>query len=118
MAWKLVTNHTLVLTLVAKRRRITAREIADEIGITEKSTRSIIKDLEAAGYVTKKLEGRCLKYRFNPDLPLRHETQRHRAVGDLMEVFGWKRPRRRVARGQVCKPRTGVADSITGVGVR
>jgi hypothetical protein len=95
VGWKLVTNHTLVLCLVAKRRRITAREIAVEVGITEKATRSIIKDLETAGYVTKRLEGRCLKYRINPDLPLRRETEPYRAVGDLLTVFGWKRPPRR-----------------------
>ncbi len=98
MSWKLVTNHTLVLCLVAKYRRITAREIAAEIGITEKAIRSIIKDLEAAGYVTKKLDGRCLKYRFNPDLPMRHKMQQNLAVGDLLEVFGWKRPKKRTAK--------------------
>ena len=111
MGWKLVTNHTLVLALVARYRRITAREIAAEIGITEKATRSIIKDLEAAGYVTKKLEGRCLKYHFNPDLPLRHRTQQKQAVGDLLEVFGWKRPKRRMAKDSTPEPKVSIGQN-------
>ena len=56
--WKFLTNHALVLCLVAQQPRITAREIAAVVGITEKATRNIINDLEADGYVDKKKEGR------------------------------------------------------------
>ncbi len=52
--WKFVTNHALVLCLIAQQPRITAREISMTIGITEKTTRSIISDLETDGYVAKK----------------------------------------------------------------
>jgi len=92
--WKFVTNHALVLCLIAQQSRITARELSLAISITEKATRKIITDLEADGYVTKKREGRRLKYRVNPDLPLRAETQQDKVVGDLLEVLGWKRRRR------------------------
>ena len=92
--WKFVTNYALVLCEIARQSRITAREISMTIGITEKSTRRIINDLEAEGYVAKKREGRCLRYRVNPDLPLRAETQQYKAVGDLLQVLGWKRRRR------------------------
>jgi len=93
--WKFVTNHALVLCQIAQQPRITAREISTTIGITEKATRRIIADLEADGYVSKKREGRRLRYRVNPDLPLRGETQLDKAVGSLLEVLGWKRRRRR-----------------------
>jgi predicted ArsR family transcriptional regulator len=83
-----------VFCLIAQQPRITAREIASTIGITEKATRNIISDLVADGYVTKKKEGRRLRYRINPDLPLRNDIQRGRAVGDLLEVLGWKRRRK------------------------
>ena len=88
--WKFVTNHALVLCQIAQQPRITAREISITISITEKSTRRIITDLEADGYVTKKREGRRLRYRVNPDLPLRAETQQGKVVGSLLEVLGWK----------------------------
>ncbi|MBL7124728.1 MAG: winged helix-turn-helix transcriptional regulator [Dehalococcoidales bacterium] len=87
--WKFVTNHALVLCLIAQQPRITAREISLTIGITEKTTRSIISDLEADGYVTKKREGRRTKYGINPELPLRHEMQQDKAVGDLLKFLGW-----------------------------
>ena len=89
--WKFLTNHALVLCLIAKHPRITAREISTSIGITEKATRNIINNLEADGYVAKKREGRRIRYRVDPDLPLRSETAQDRAIGDLLETLGWKR---------------------------
>jgi len=94
--WKFVTNHALVLCLIAQQPRTTAREISSTIGITEKATRSIISTLEADGYVSKKREGRRIRYRVNPDLPLRYDMQQDKAVGDLLEVLGWKRRCKRV----------------------
>ena len=98
--WKFLTNHALVLCLVAQQPRVTGREIANSVGITEKATRNIINDLEADGYITKKREGRRIRYRIDPDLPLRHETQQDSSIGNLLEVLGWKpRRRRRPAAG-------------------
>ena len=93
--WKFVTNHALVLCLIAQQPRITGRDISSAIGITEKRTRKIITDLEADGYVTKKREGRRLRYRVNPDLPLRAEMQQDKGVGGLLEILGWKRRRKK-----------------------
>jgi len=95
-AWTFVTNHALVLSSVAKHPRITARELSAVIGITERAVRKIIADLEAEGYITKKREGRRVKYRVNPDLSLRHEAHRDKVVGGLLEVLGWKRRQKRV----------------------
>jgi len=89
--WKFLTNHALVLCIVAQHPRITAREIATTIGITEKATRNIINDLEADGYVDKKREGRRTRYKIDPDMPLRDETQQDKAIGDLLGILGWKR---------------------------
>ena len=88
--WKFLTNHALVLCLIAQQPRITAREIASMIGVTEKTTRNIINDLEADGYITKKREGRRIKYSFDPDMPLRSETPQDKAIGDLLKTLGWK----------------------------
>jgi len=92
--WKFLTNHALVLCLIAQQPRITAREISSTINITEKATRNIINDLESDGYITKKREGRRIRYKTYTDLPLRHEMQQDKAIGDLLEVLGWK-PRKR-----------------------
>lgn len=48
-----ITNHTLSLSLIAEKPQITAREMAHIMGITERAVRSLISDLEAAGYTSK-----------------------------------------------------------------
>jgi len=94
--WTFLTNHALILSFLARHPRITALEMSGAVGITERATRKIIADLEATGYIKKKKEGRRIRYRINPDLPLRHETQQDAAIGDLLEALGWKRRRRRM----------------------
>jgi DeoR/GlpR family transcriptional regulator of sugar metabolism len=94
--WKFVTNHALVLCLIAQQPRITAREIALRVGITEKTTRNIINDLEYDDYITKTKEGRRIRYGIDPKMPLRHEIHDDKAVGDLLKVLGGTRRRKKV----------------------
>jgi len=89
--WTFLTNHALVLSYIARHSRITARELANAIGITERATRKIIADLLDVGYISKKREGRRNRYRVNPDVTLRHPSHSETAVGDLLEALGWKR---------------------------
>lgn len=93
--WAFLTNHALVLTLIAKDPRVTAREVSATLGITERAVRKIIADLELGGYIRKKREGRRVRYRINAKLPLRHETQQHAGIGDFLELLGWKRRRKK-----------------------
>jgi len=86
--WTFVSNHAVVLSFVAKDPQITAREMANEIGITERAVRKIIKDLEAAKYLRKKREGRGVRYSIRFDMTLRHRTQRDKLVGDLLKILG------------------------------
>jgi DNA-binding transcriptional ArsR family regulator len=94
--WTFLTNHGLVLSSLAHHPRITARELADTVGITERAIRKIIADLAEAGYIVKKREGRRNRYGINPDLHLRHQSHDTAVIGDLLEALGWKR--RRTAR--------------------
>jgi len=94
--WTFLSNHGLVLSYIAHHPRITARELANVVGITERATRKIIADLLETGYITKKREGRRNRYRVDPDLALRHPIHGETAVGELLEALGWKRPRRAV----------------------
>jgi len=88
--WTFITNHAVVLTCLAKHPTITARQVALEIGITERAVRTIISDLEAEGYIVKAKEGRRVRYSVKPALPLRHSTQRDTAVGKLLRSLGWR----------------------------
>ena len=95
MGWTFLTNHALVLSYIAQHPHVTARELSGAIGITERATRKIIADLDAAKYITRKREGRRVRYGIEPDLSLRHETQRHTAVSAFLEVLGWERSPKR-----------------------
>ena len=92
--WTFLTNHALVLSVIAKHPRITGRELSMSVGITERATRKIIADLEVEGYIAKKKVGRRIKYRINPDLPVRHETYQDTAIGDFLKALDWKSRKR------------------------
>ena len=87
--WTFVTNHAVVLSYLAKHPSITARQLALEIGITERAVRTIIADLESEGYIVKAKEGRRVRYGVKAGLPLRHSTQQHNQVGKLLKLLGW-----------------------------
>lgn len=91
--WTFITNHGLVLAIIAKHPRSTAREIGDSVGITERATHRIIKELEEAGYITKSRVGRQNQYRIHPTMPVKDEVT-DAAVGELLMVLGWKRRKR------------------------
>jgi len=93
--WTFLTNHGMVLSYIAHHPRITARELANAIGITERTTRKIIADLADTGYIIKKREGRGNHYGINPDLSLRHPSHGETAVGDLLKALGWRKRGRR-----------------------
>jgi predicted ArsR family transcriptional regulator len=86
--WTFVTNHAVVLSYLAKHPSITARQLALEIGITERAVRTIIADLEAEGYIVKAKEGRGVRYSVKSAKPLRHRTQLDQEVGKLLKLLG------------------------------
>lgn len=92
--WTFLTNHAIVLSLIARHPRITGREIAQEAGITERAVRRLIADLDAGGYVAKSRIGKGVEYSVNSDLSLRHETHGEVAVGDFLKALGWRKPKR------------------------
>lgn len=86
--WTFITNHAAVLGMIGNNKKITARELAAGIGITERAVLRIISELEAEEYIIKYREGRCLRYEIKLHLPLRHTTQRDKDVGELMKFLG------------------------------
>jgi DNA-binding transcriptional ArsR family regulator len=88
--WTFITKHAVALSFIASNPRITALELGARLHITERAVRKLIADLYNAGYVTKKREGRGVKYRVNPELPLRHDSHREVGIGDFLTTLGWK----------------------------
>jgi predicted transcriptional regulator len=90
--WTFITNHAAVLSLLARDPQITARKISHEVGITERSVRLIISDLEKGGYIIKIREGRGARYLVDSKRSLRHKTQRDVAIGHLISILSVKGP--------------------------
>jgi DNA-binding IclR family transcriptional regulator len=102
--WTFITNHAVVLIYLAKNPTITVRQLALEIGITERAVHTIIANLEAEGYIVKAKEGRRTRYSVEAGLPLRHSTQQHMQVGKLLKLLGWaEKPTRRKEPGKKSK---------------
>ena len=91
--WTFLTNHAVVLSLIAKNPRITALELAMEIRITERAVRRIIADLTAEGYISKTREGRGLHYQISTHMPLRHHTHGEVAIAEFLRALGGKKTR-------------------------
>ena len=89
--WTFITRHAVALSLIAKHPRIIALDLGKEMGVTERAVRKIIADLAASGYISKKREGRGVRYRINPDLSLRQSAHREIDIGDLLISLGWKK---------------------------
>ena len=114
-AWTLLSNHGHVLVCIASDPHMRLRDVAEKVGITERAVQKIVKDLQQAGYIEVRKQGRCNRYRINrrkspyPDpwvmtammaavttrlkfstsiyiLPLRHPLEQHHTVGELVEA--------------------------------
>ncbi len=88
--WTFLTNHSQVLLCLARNGgRMTAREIAETVGITERAVQRIVDDLEETGYITRFRDGRQNHYEIHAERPMRHPQQHGRAIKDLLELFGY-----------------------------
>lgn len=85
--WAFLTNHAQVLVCIAQDPGVRLREISDAVGITERAAHRIVTELDAAGYITRKREGRRNQYTIKPDLPLPDPLARGQKVGDLLAVL-------------------------------
>lgn len=86
-SWTFITNHGAVLVLIGQHKQITAREIAKQIDITERSVRRIISDLEREGYISKERNGRINTYRVNERQTLRRRETGEVSVGELLKTL-------------------------------
>ena len=85
--WTFITSHGAVLAFIAKHNKARGIDIALALGLTERSIRRIIADLEADGYISKKREGWVNRYEVNQELLLRRQVGRDIMIGDILKVL-------------------------------
>jgi DNA-binding IclR family transcriptional regulator len=84
--WTFLSNHAHVLVCLARNPDGRLRDVAAEVGITERAVQGIVGDLEAAGVIVRERQGRRNTYRLNLDAPLRHPLEAHRPIRSLLAM--------------------------------
>lgn len=85
-SWTFLSNHGHVLMCIAQDPTVRVRDIAERVGITERSVTGILADLENAGVIEKIRDGRRNSYRVKRRVKLRHPLEAHRTVGSLIDL--------------------------------
>jgi len=85
--WVFLSNHAHVLLSVARDPDVRARDIAEQVGITERAAQRILSDLIAERYISKTKIGRRNHYTVNRQGHLRHPVFRELEIGPLLDIL-------------------------------
>ena len=88
--WTFLSNYAHVLVCLAEDPTARMRDVAEQVGITERATMRIVNHLEEAEILSRHREGRRNRYEINMDKPLRHPLESHDTVGSLLNLLSSK----------------------------
>ena len=88
--WTFLSNHGHVLVHINRNPDSKVKEIADAVGITERSALSILADLEESGYISVERVGRRNSYRVNTNKNFRHPMEAQQPISALLRIFSKK----------------------------
>ena len=95
--WTLFSNHGHVLVCLARDSESRLRDVAADVGITERAVQKIVRDLQDGGMVSVTKHGRRNRYRIHNRQALRHDLETHCTLGELIDfVNGAKSEHRAV----------------------
>ena len=83
-AWTFLSNHAHVLICIARQPDVRVSEIADLVGIQERTVLRIIHELSDAGYLTVNKVGRNNEYEIDLERPLRHPLEAHHHIKEVI----------------------------------
>lgn len=84
--WTFFSNHGHVLVCLALNHEARLRDVAQDVGITERAVQKIVRDLQDAGMITVRKQGRRNRYRINRRKSLRHSLESQVTVGKLLTL--------------------------------
>jgi len=85
--WMFLSNHGRALLCIAHDPDVRLRDIAGELGITERRAYALVSDLAYGGYVVKERDGRRNRYSIQDHLPVPELTGRDLAIGEVLSVL-------------------------------
>ena len=85
--WTFFSNNAHVLVCLSHTPQPTARQIATQVGVTERAVHRILAKLTKAGIVSVGKEGRRNLYELNLDRRLRHPLESHKTIGEFIKLI-------------------------------
>jgi hypothetical protein len=85
-SWTFLSNHAHVLLCIARDPASRLRDVAIQVGITERAVQKIVSELETGGALTRMRDGRRNRYQIHVDCPLRHPIGQHQNIAKLLAV--------------------------------
>ncbi|MCP4048883.1 MAG: winged helix-turn-helix transcriptional regulator [Gammaproteobacteria bacterium] len=82
--WTLFSNHGHVLVCLVRNSEARLRDVAMDVGITERAVQKIVRDLQDGGMVTVTKNGRRNSYRIHGKKTLRHDLESTCTLKDLV----------------------------------
>ena len=86
-SWTFLTNHSHVLLTIARDPEIRLRDVASQVGITERAAQRIVSELLKEGFLEVIREGRRNRYKISASLPFRHPLERNHTVQEMLDLF-------------------------------
>lgn len=83
--WTLFSNHGHVLVCLARNSEARLRDVAMDVGITERAVQKIVRDLQDGGMVSVTKNGRRNSYRIHRKKTLRHDLESACTLKDLIK---------------------------------
>jgi predicted transcriptional regulator len=121
--WTLFSNHGHVLFCLARNSEARLRDVAADVGITERAVQKIVRDLRDGGMISITKSGRRNCYRIHKKQPLRHELEAGCKLRDLIKVVN-RDPKPEPAATdlvieseQVSKNKPGLLDRVVDTGL-
>ena len=90
------------------------REIADCVGVTERTAHKIVDELVTAGYVERFKEGNRNRYEIRHDVSIDHPLLEDHWIGELLVVLATESLREGGSLRARARPRTGRAVCSVG----
>lgn len=84
--WTLLTNHAHALICIDREPDIRLIDLAQRIGVRERSAHRILSELVDTGYVRRERRGRRNVYTIERDMPFRRLGVDAGSVGQLLDL--------------------------------
>lgn len=92
LAWTFLTNHAQVLVCIGRNPDILLKDVATQMGVTERAVQRMMADLVNDGYIVRMRVGRQNRYQIRFDQPLPHPIESVVSLPLALQLFGVNPP--------------------------